>query len=282
MFDDNNDFMNQFSRQGYVLLKNFYDLEKDIKPIQETARQIIAHIAAKYRIDAPCASWEQASSEGVMALMSHDRKIVAQVYDAVKHIPALGLLVYKSANQHLMSKLRTKALAGVAYDGYGIRIDFPAEEKFRAFWHQEFPAQQRSLDGLVFWTPLVPVFDELGPVQIAPGSHQEGPILPVHDSGGVGRVGAYSMRLPDEKNLIAKYEVIAPLTNPGDLLVMDYLTLHQSGYNISNRPRWSVQFRLFNFDNPVGIKTGWARSSEPTGELFEIAAADFKHGSGER
>ena len=93
MFDENNDFMNQFSRQGYVLLKNFYDQEKDIKPIQETTLQIIAHIAAEYRINAPCAFWEQASSEDVMALMSHDRKIAAQVYDAVKHISALGLLV---------------------------------------------------------------------------------------------------------------------------------------------------------------------------------------------
>ena len=52
MFDGNNDFMNQFSQQGYVLLKNFYDLEKDINPIQETALQIIAHIATKYQIDA--------------------------------------------------------------------------------------------------------------------------------------------------------------------------------------------------------------------------------------
>ena len=84
------------------------------------------------------------------------------------------------------------------------------------------------------------------------------------------------MRLKNEKQLIDKYKVIAVLTNPGDLLVMDYLTLHQSGYNISNNPRWSIQFRLFNYNDPVGIKTSWARNSEATDELLESAAADFK------
>jgi ectoine hydroxylase-related dioxygenase (phytanoyl-CoA dioxygenase family) len=48
------------------------------------------------------------------------------------------------------------------------------------------------------------------------------------------------------------------LTTPGDLIVMDFLTLHQSGQNLSDRPRWSMQFRYFNFSDPVGQKLNWA------------------------
>lgn len=263
-----------FAEKGYVLIKGFYDVAEDIAPIQDTARQIIAHLARTHGVDAPCATWEEASTAGLMALVASDRALGAQVYDAVKHIPALGRLVHHRSNEELLAKLRGDVLPAVAYDGYGVRLDFPGEEKFRAFWHQEFPAQQRSLDGVVFWTPLVPIADEMGPVQVAPGSHALGPIATVEDSGGVGRTGAYSMRLPNEEELVAKYDVIAPLTEPGDLLVMDYLTLHQSGYNVSDRARWSVQFRLFNYDNATGVQTGWGRSAQPSAELFEIARAD--------
>lgn len=265
----------EFEENGYILLKGFYDVAEDIAPIQETARQIIAHVATQHGVAAPHATWEEASTVGLMALATHDRRLGALVYDAVKHIPALGRLVYKRRNEELLATLRDGLLPGVAYDGYGIRLDFPHEEKFRAYWHQEFPAQQRSLDGVVFWTPLVPILDDMGPVQVAPRSHREGPIATVEDSGGVGRTGAYSMRLPDEEALVGKYDIIAPLTEPGDLLVMDYLTLHQSGYNVSDRARWSVQFRLFNYNNATAVKTGWQRTAAPTAGLFEIARADY-------
>ena len=41
---------------------------------------------------------------------------------------------------------------------------------------------------------------------------------------------------------------------------MDYYTLHQSGRNTTDYPRWSIQFRYFDFDNPFGRKTNWKGS----------------------
>jgi hypothetical protein len=38
---------------------------------------------------------------------------------------------------------------------------------------------------------------------------------------------------------------------------MDFLTLHASGHNVSDRPRWTMQWRLFNFADPTGIRIGW-------------------------
>jgi hypothetical protein len=59
---------------------------------------------------------------------------------------------------------------------------------------------------------------------------------------------------------VDRYERIAPLSQPGDLLIMDYLTLHQSGFNVSTRSRWSMQFRFFNFAEPTGRRLGWKPS----------------------
>jgi hypothetical protein len=207
--------------------------------------------------------------EGYLELIGRNRAWGGEVYDAVKQLPAFFRLVSHPAHEMIVRQIRDGAVPGVAGGGYGIRIDNPSEDKFRAMWHQEYPAQLRSLDGLVFWSPLVPVTEALGPVQFCPGSHREGP-LPVltSDPDGSGRFGAYSLMLSDEDKVLSRYQKIAPLTSPGDLVIIDFLILHTSGHNRGARSRWSMQFRYFNFAEPTGRSYGWKGSF--------AAGVDFK------
>lgn len=257
-----------FARDGFVLVRNFYDVASEIHPIQLDIQKIVAFVAAKYGVSAPCSSPEVAMGAGYMALVRADRKYGSEVYDAVKQIPAFVALVANAKNSRAFEALRRGSVPGIAAGGYGIRIDSPNEEKFKAPWHQEFPAQLRSLDGIVFWTPLLPVTPQLGPVEVSKGSHKEGPIPVYEDDGGVGKTGAYSLRLDREGERLEKYEKVAPLTEPGDLLMMDFLTMHQSGTNVASGPRWSMQFRYFNYADPTGIKISW-RGSYAAGERYQ-------------
>ena len=249
--------LDEFKNQGVVVIPGFYDVATQIAPIHEGVRRIVALVAQKHGIAAPCETPEDAMARGYSALIKHDRALGGVVYDAVKQIPEFMALVAASRNLDLFLALRPGATPGIAGGGYGIRIDNPQEERFRAFWHQEFPAQFRSLDGVVFWSPLLEVTPEMGPVELAPGSHREG-LVPVSvDDGGADKTGAYALRLSNEQDLLARYKKIAPLTKPGDLIAIDFLTLHQSGQNISSRPRWSMQFRYFNFADPIGQSINW-------------------------
>jgi ectoine hydroxylase-related dioxygenase (phytanoyl-CoA dioxygenase family) len=101
----------------------------------------------------------------------------------------------------------------------------------------------------------------LGPVQFCRGSHREGmiPVLTVTEDPAAA-AGAYALRLKGEAQILARYEHVAPLLSPGDLVVVDFLTVHASGFNTSDRSRWSLQFRYFNFDDPVGLAHGWKGS----------------------
>jgi len=256
----NTQLAERFSEDGYYLSKAFYDYESEIKPIQSAIRDIIVLVAAKYNIDVPASDPQEVMTRGYSAVIAADRKYGGEIYDAVKQIPEFMQLVVAPKNIALFKTLRPNAKPGIAAGGYGIRIDNPREEKFRAPWHQEFPAQLRSLDGVVFWSPLLPVDPDTGPVEICPGSHKEGPVPVYEDDQGVGKAGAYALRLDREDELLKKYKRIAPLTTPGDLLNMDFLTLHASGQNISRAPRWSMQWRIFNFADPVGVKLGWRGS----------------------
>ena len=68
--------------------------------------------------------------------------------------------------------------------------------------------------------------------------------------------------------MLARYpQRIAPLTRPTDLIVLDFLVLHASGYNVGDRARWSMQMRYFNFAEPTGRSYGW-KGSFATGQDF--------------
>ncbi len=252
----------EFHNKGVLVIPGFYDLAEDVRPIQKGIYDLIGVIICKYRLEILRPEFEPDTFDvGFQELIAHDRRIGGEIYDAVKQLPPFVRLVAAKKNEELLRQVRGTALAGIAGGGYGIRIDNPTEEKYRAPWHQEYPAQLRSLDGVVLWSPLVPITPESGPVEFCVGSHKGGVIrVTTRDIANPEKSGAYALRLENEAKVIASYPHIAPLTCPGDLVLVDFLTLHASGFNCGTRSRWSMQFRYFNFLDPTGVRIAWKGS----------------------
>lgn len=253
-----------FRRDGVLVLHNFYDLEKDIKPIQAGIYRIISILIKKYNLLIRQKSFSPATfDDGYMELITHDRKIGGEVYDAIKQIPAFIRIVGHSRNEAVAAALRQTDNVGISAGSYGIRIDNPGEEKHLTLWHQEYPSHPRSVDGLVFWSSLVPVTKELGPVEVCVGSHKIG-IAKLALAGNFKDISpenfqerAKNMIIHNAEELLRPFLRVTPLTNPGDLIIFDFLTVHRSQRNMSVRPRWSMQIRYFNFEHPSGIKHSW-------------------------
>jgi hypothetical protein len=251
----------EFQSEGFLVIGGFYD-PAEIQAVQAGIHAIIGAVMARHRVeDARPAFAPETFDAGYMDLIRTNRAWGGEVYDLVKEIPAFNRLIAHPAHEHLMRQLRAGAIPGLTAGGSGIRIDNPNEDRFRAMWHQEYPAQLKSPDGLVFWSPLIDISADLGPVMLCPGSQREGPIAVCHaDPENAGRSGAYALKLAGEDQLLARYETVAPLSKPGDLVVLDFLVLHASGFNRSDRPRWSMQFRYYNLANPTGQGHGWKGS----------------------
>ena len=256
------EYAKAFENDGIVVLKKFYNQKDDILPVQRGIYEIIGQVMLRHNVaDRRPAFAPETFDVGYQGLIEANRSWGGEVYDAVKQIPAFMRVVSHPNNEVLVSQLRQGSLPGLAAGGYGIRIDNPREDKFRAMWHQEYPAQLRSLDGIVFWSPLVTMTEQIGPVIVCAGSHREGPIaVTTDDPDNAKRTGAYALRLHNEADVIVRYKQTAPLTEPGDLILMDFLLLHASGQNSSARSRWSMQFRYFNFAEPTGRAHGWKGS----------------------
>ena len=249
-----------FAQDGFLVLRGFYDVARDVEPVQRAIHEVIGEVMRRHGVTDHRAHYSpERFDEGYQTLIATNRAWGGEVYDAVKQLPSFWRLVAHPDNEDLLRVLRPGCVPGIVGGGSGIRIDNPYEDRFRAYWHQEYPAQLRSIDGVVFWTPLVAITPELGPVIMCPGSHLSGP-LPVRADASSGRSGAYALRLENEEEHISRFPKQSPLLNPGDLVVMDFLLLHASGYNRSPRSRWSMQFRWFNFAEPTGRSHGWAGS----------------------
>ncbi len=252
-----------FHEDGVLLIKSFFDLKQEIEPIQFAVYKIIQILITKYRLPIEQQAFTpQTFDSGYQELIAMNRRYGGEMYDAVKQIPAFLRLVASSRLESLMSQLRATDMPGVAACGYGIRIDNPGEERYRARWHQEYPAQFRSLDGVTFWSPLLQVTESLGPVNFCIGSHKEG-LLSIrrNDPKNPEKTGAYGLILEREREIILNYPPVAPLTEPGDLVLIDFLVVHASGINQGIRSRWSMQLRYFNFLDPTGIQIGWCGAS---------------------
>jgi hypothetical protein len=198
--------------------------------------------------------------DGYQSLIARDRALGGLVYDAVKQLVPFVRLTASTLHETITKELRSTHLIGVAGGGSGIRIDNPDEDRYRAPWHQEYPAQFRSLDGLVFWSPLRPLDAALGPVELCVGSHAGGLRRVVREDPSLGREGAYALLLEDEAAVIGPYAKAAPIAQPGDVLVIDFLTIHRSGVNRSTKARWTMQSRCFTFAEATGRRIGWAGS----------------------
>jgi len=252
--------MMRFRQDGFLLLHGFYDIDRDVIPVLQGIHRVIGQVMRRHGQEDRRLSFEPGRfDDGYLELISNNRSHGGEVYDGVKQIPAFIRLLSDRRHEDVFCDLRKGSIPGVAGGGYGIRIDNPGEDRYRAGWHQEYPSQLRSLDGLVFWSPVRAITPELGPVRFRPGSHRAG-LLPVVADHSGGRIGAYALRLKDEEQVLGRYEEVAPLCEPGDVVVVDFLTLHASGFNLSELPRWSMQFRYFNFNDPVGMAHGWKGS----------------------
>lgn len=266
-----------FARDGYLLLPGFFDLERDIAPLQRDLGALIARVAAVCGEPREAPAAPSAFDSGYLDLAARHAPLQPLVYDMAKTLPPFVRLIGHERIVALYRELRGTELCGTPGGASGIRIDRPGDEERMAPWHQEFPYQFRSLDGVTFWLPLVPVHRELGPVILARGSHRDG-IEPIVDEGGSGdddiARGAYGrLTIGGRERLGERYELVQIDTEPGDLLAFDYLTLHASAPNRGPRARWSAQIRYFNFADAYGAATRWSGGVKHGRSLAEANAA---------
>lgn len=245
--------LEQYQQDGILYVESFYDLEKEILPIQQDIYRLIRMINEQQ-----CCGIQQEPfspenfDSGLQDMIETNRDSASILYDAVKKLTSYIRLANSQKNEDLSKLLLGSDFVGFANRGYGMRMDHPNEDKLLTQWHQDYISQLCSPRGVVLWSPLRDVTLELGPVVLCPGSHQDG-IFPIIRDGE----GSHGLKIKNEVAVVQRYQSVIPEVKAGDLVAIDYLTLHCSSPNRSPFTRWSMISRYFDFLDKTGAAYGW-------------------------
>ena len=155
-------------------------------------------------------------------------------YHALKHHPALIGLFERMLGGPILPHPRVL-----------MRNIFPAREAFTTKAHQDFPNVQGTQEVYTAWIPLIDCPMEVGPLQVAAGTHTEG-VFDFHIGAGAGGI---EIADPLEGRWVSGGFAV------GDVLVFHSMTVHKGVPNRSDRLRMSMDVRYqlisepFNFDN---------------------------------
>ena len=112
--------------------------------------------------------------------------------------------------------------------------------------HQDYRSMQGSLNSVVLWIPLIDVTVQNGAVEVIVGSHKEGLFPTVEDEW---------YRHIEDKNLSGEF-VSVPM-KAGSALFFSSFLIHQSGNNISDEFRYSLEVRFDDFSEDSYIEESY-------------------------
>ena len=106
---------------------------------------------------------------------------------------------------------------------------------YRIGQHRDYYSVAQSTNDCVIWTPLIDLTPDIGPLEISPGSHK----VPF-------KFNKFQNSFGLEKG---KWDFIPVDLGVGDAVIFDVKLVHRSGNNVSNKVRWSINFRFSDLDN---------------------------------
>lgn len=266
--------LEQFRRDGYLVVRGGIDPERWLDPVlreyEVRLDQLAEELYAAGRLSRPYR--ELPFSERFVEICAETNETNAQYFDFslpqanIRHTTPMwhGPAVFEMLRCPDLLDLVECFIGPEIFSNpvQHVRIKAPESREPRdpetgqlkmgaTNWHQDNGVVTPEADDtrmLTVWFPLRHAGIEHGCLQVVPGSHRQG--LMDHCPAGPG-----GLQVPEK---VASREHAVPLPmDPGDLLFLDKLTLHNSLPNLSDEIRISFDLRY----NPIGQPTG--RSAFP-------------------
>ena len=246
-----------YDSQGWILIRNFFDLDSEIKPVCREVNNLIRLKLEELNLpiqvfDDLCAI----NTDEFIRVCEADREKGGEIYRATRHLPSLFYLFTRPQNINFARYLmNTEFINLIPY--LPIRIDIRGEEKYLFDWHQDYPYIQGSPDGVIMWMPLMDLPDGYGGIKLIPESHKEGiRKIKLLDTQNKNKNGAHTIAIADTDKFddLDSYMLDVGL---GDIVVFNTLLVHKSVPMTQGKVRWSTQLRYANFCNKIATSKGW-------------------------
>jgi len=257
-----------FNEEGYLLLKDFFKKE-DVLLILKDAKEIFLKQFIEKGYVSICTLddlEEKHFNELMFRLFDEDILCFSNCGKQAQHLISLHQLSLTNKIVELLSQagLETPTISTrpVLYFNHSKLAKKKVYHTVDA--HQDWRSMQGSLNSVVLWIPLINIDKDLGALQILAKSHLGG-LRTERVENSFGMVTLNDL----EKRQLVSIEV-----DVGDALLFSSFLIHQSGDNITNKPRWRCHFRYNDLSDPTFIERKYAHPYvyKPTDKLI---TADF-------
>lgn len=265
---------NKFVQDGYVVVEDFIPhavLEKIKLELLQLIKLMFQQEPTALLKDL---DFNDSSNldKAFLKLRQFNPQLTSKIYAASKKLPSIAQFVTSDAHLELARELIGSKNVAFSERGWGLRIDYPNDVKHATPLHQDIHTQLGSTDGIVIWIPLTDVKKDMGPLIFYPTSDNLG-IMKVRKIDNDSK--STDLEIEINPAVLAEYSELQPEVKAGTAVVINYLLLHKSGSNFSNKCRWSILSRWFNFEDKEAIARGWHGGIQE-GFRFEDVYPEFK------
>jgi hypothetical protein len=265
----------RFDEEGYLVVENFWDVERDIAPVLREYEDVLDGIAKRLHANGEIRTTysDLPFSDRIIQICIESGKMFGQDFDfslphagitdetpihtgpavfrMLTHPRMLDLVedivgpeIFSNPVQHVRMKLPARAIPKGSKSYLSTRVP----------WHQDNGVIMPDADDatiLTVWFPLSEATIENGCLQVMPRSHHNGIMQHCPTDDGIG--------IPD--TLVVKERAVPLPMKPGSILLMTQRTMHGSLDNLSEDDvRISMDLRY----QPVGQGCG-RPAFEPAG-----------------
>lgn len=212
-----------FETNGYKIIKSKQILLIK-KKIKEQIVNIVCHLLKRQKI--PYSKFKEFDEMLSFCFELEKKKkatILKSLYEIFSSIPIFYEISNLNFFLHTCKKLKIKY--PVHGTGPTLRIDRPLDKKFITNKHQDYFFSFLSPNAITFWFNLTSVKKEDGPLIIYNKSHK------------------YGVMKNYSKNFMSKFKKREIILKENEVLVFNQFLIHQSGVNISKKPRLSIGLR---------------------------------------
>lgn len=251
--------INEFNKKGYLIIKNFYD-KKVILNIKKDIFKLSYQLYKKYNKNEKKINFNSDNFDYYLlkAKRKNISEITRSIYDVCKKITGFYEIMGNRKALTLSKKLLGSEEIAILSRGFGMRIDYPGDRYWKARMHQDYSGQLGSPNGLVMYTPLRKVTQALGPVTLYEKSHRQGLFPTIVNMKKVKKKITYDpYYIKDEKKIIKSFKKSYLKIDETDLGIFDFMLLHESSFNRTNKIRWSLVHRIFDYSHSQSIKQNY-------------------------
>ena len=257
----NKDYRSEFIKQGYLHFNDALE-QSQISKVKNEVISVFGSIFNKNNMNDVFKSNEE-FEENVFKLFIKNHNDYLSTIRAVQHIYSIYEILSSEEIKFFLKLIGLVQPAIAARPILYMNNKKLSKEEFhyKVPAHQDWRSMQGSLNSVVVWIPLVDVTLSMGAIELVPRSHLGG-LLPSEKDN-------WYRHIPNGITSDMNFESVE--VKAGDLIIFNQFLVHRSGNNITDKIRWSIQFRFNDLKDETFISRSLpypSRSYIPPDELI--------------